>query len=391
MWIRKIERDLKKGVDSPMPTQVVSNEEFIPRPQTRATEAGRAPDRRDGRRAREEAQHGPPRVHGQLDGPGHLLPASNRVYGKVWDVDEAETLRARGDRREVAEGRVLHHRRAGALHQRHRAELPQQRVRPQHGLQAQGRRRGLQLQELRQGDVLRQRDEHGRDLRRADARDPARRRTARCSKARSATPPFAILPSWLMARSKKEINDLAGSQRALCQGNLAPNHYWDKTTNSIDKAATVRADGARGASSTGSTRGSGTATPIPARTGNGFQLDDDNAHVVLRGVAQARHEAVQRAQGLLLPVAHARPPRQPEGRREGGAAQSRLQLRRSITRRSSTARTSRTISTATSSTRRPATSRGTRADGHQEAQPEDEQRLSARSAASSTRWWSQTR
>ena len=30
----KIERDLKKGVDSPVPTQVVSNEEFIPRPQT---------------------------------------------------------------------------------------------------------------------------------------------------------------------------------------------------------------------------------------------------------------------------------------------------------------------------------------------------------------------
>src|SRR5262249_4495174 len=33
MWIRKIQRDLKRGVDSPMPTQVVSNEEFTPRPQ----------------------------------------------------------------------------------------------------------------------------------------------------------------------------------------------------------------------------------------------------------------------------------------------------------------------------------------------------------------------
>ncbi len=41
--------------------------------------------------------------------------------------------------------------------------------------------------------------------------------------------------------------------------------------------------------------------------------------VVLRAVAQARHEDVQRPQGLLLPVAHARPPGQPEGRREGGA------------------------------------------------------------------------
>ena len=34
MWIRKHERDRRKGVDSPMPTQVVSTEEFIPRPQS---------------------------------------------------------------------------------------------------------------------------------------------------------------------------------------------------------------------------------------------------------------------------------------------------------------------------------------------------------------------
>ena len=34
MWIRKGLRDFKKGVDSPMPTQIVSNEEFCPRPQS---------------------------------------------------------------------------------------------------------------------------------------------------------------------------------------------------------------------------------------------------------------------------------------------------------------------------------------------------------------------
>ena len=33
MWIRKVTRDRAKGVDSPIPTQVVSNEEFTPRPQ----------------------------------------------------------------------------------------------------------------------------------------------------------------------------------------------------------------------------------------------------------------------------------------------------------------------------------------------------------------------
>ena len=34
MWVPKWLRDRDKGVDSPMPTQVVSNEEFTPRPQT---------------------------------------------------------------------------------------------------------------------------------------------------------------------------------------------------------------------------------------------------------------------------------------------------------------------------------------------------------------------
>jgi len=33
MWIPKWQRDRARGVESPMPTQVVSNEEFIPRPQ----------------------------------------------------------------------------------------------------------------------------------------------------------------------------------------------------------------------------------------------------------------------------------------------------------------------------------------------------------------------
>ena len=35
MWIRKGDLDRAKGIDTPIPTQVVSNEEFIPRPQTR--------------------------------------------------------------------------------------------------------------------------------------------------------------------------------------------------------------------------------------------------------------------------------------------------------------------------------------------------------------------
>ena len=32
MWVPKYVRDEKKGVDSPIPTQVISNEEIYPRP-----------------------------------------------------------------------------------------------------------------------------------------------------------------------------------------------------------------------------------------------------------------------------------------------------------------------------------------------------------------------
>jgi hypothetical protein len=35
MWVPKWQRDRKQGVDSPVPTQAVSNEEFIPRPQNK--------------------------------------------------------------------------------------------------------------------------------------------------------------------------------------------------------------------------------------------------------------------------------------------------------------------------------------------------------------------
>ena len=34
MWIRKFHKDDEEDTRSPIPTQVVSNEEFVPRPQT---------------------------------------------------------------------------------------------------------------------------------------------------------------------------------------------------------------------------------------------------------------------------------------------------------------------------------------------------------------------
>ena len=76
--------------------------------------------------------------------------------------------------------------------------------------------------------------------------------------------------------ARKEINDLAGSQRALYQGNLAPNHYWDKTANAIDKAQCLE-QMERELKVYGISSWKWYCHTDPARTGNGFQLDDDNA------------------------------------------------------------------------------------------------------------------
>ncbi|MSV30188.1 MAG: hypothetical protein EXQ52_15805 [Bryobacterales bacterium] len=85
-----------------------------------------------------------------------------------------------------------------------------------------------------------------------------------------------VLPSWLMSQSKKQLNELSGSTRALCQGNLAPNHYWNKATNSIDKPALLdQMD--RELKLYGIDSWKWYCHTDPGQSGGGFQLDDDNA------------------------------------------------------------------------------------------------------------------
>jgi predicted TIM-barrel fold metal-dependent hydrolase len=85
-----------------------------------------------------------------------------------------------------------------------------------------------------------------------------------------------VLPSWVMSQAKNELNALAGSQRALCQGNLAPNHYWNKATNTADKAAVIE-QMERELQKYGINSWKWYCHTDPGQSGGGFQLDDDNA------------------------------------------------------------------------------------------------------------------
>ncbi|HMY74587.1 MAG TPA: hypothetical protein PLQ88_22395, partial [Blastocatellia bacterium] len=94
MWIRKALRDLKKGVDSPMPTQVVSNEEIIPRPQS---EPQKMVEQLIGEMSEVRAKKlGMQRRDFMRTSMGMAtcFLASNQVFGKCWEVDEIETWEA---------------------------------------------------------------------------------------------------------------------------------------------------------------------------------------------------------------------------------------------------------------------------------------------------------
>ena len=92
MWIPKFMRDEKKGVESPIPTQVVSNEEIIPRPQSQKqkhvehliNEWGAENARRLGMKRREFMR--------SSMGFATALLAMNHVHGNFWEVDPVEAF-----------------------------------------------------------------------------------------------------------------------------------------------------------------------------------------------------------------------------------------------------------------------------------------------------------
>ncbi len=273
MWIRKMQRDLRKGVDSPVPTQIVSNEEFIPRPQN---EAQKRVEHRIGELAAEKSKKlglDRRRFMATSMGLATCWMAMNEVYGKAFEVEEAETMEpaAAGEKWPKGEYFILdvqaHFTNGLALNFRNNEFMRNMGFQLKNDAEAYGFKNFVKEMFFdSETDMIIISGVPGREILR-DQQGKVPQGRARGG---------GILPSWLMSQAGREINDLAGSLRALWQGNLAPNHYWDRAANAPDKSATLEQMD-RELKQYGISSWKWYCHSDPGRSGGGFQLDDDKA------------------------------------------------------------------------------------------------------------------
>jgi hypothetical protein len=273
MWIRKADRDRRKGVDSPMPTQVVSTEEFIPRPQSEQQKKvehliNDMADKNSKRLSMSRRDY-----MGSSMGLAACFLASNAVWGKNFEVDEEEAMDEAAYKEKWPKDEFFimdvqtHFTNGIQLNFRNDEFVKNMGFTLKNDVESYSFRQ--YVKELFfdcDNNMVVISGVHGRENQKDAEGKPLE------GKARGG----GILPSWLMAEKKKFLNDMAGSQRALSQGNLAPNHYWDKVKNTVDKAATIeQMDRELNQYKIDSWKWY--CHTDPGRSGGGFQLDDDNA------------------------------------------------------------------------------------------------------------------
>ena len=273
MWIRKVQRDQNKGVDSPMPTQVVSNEEFIPRPQNQRQ---KHVEYLIGEMAAEKSKKlgmDRRRFMGSSMGLATCWLAMNQVYGKAFEVEEAEALEPAAAEEKWPKGEYFvldvqtHFTNGLALNFRNSDFVKSMGFSLTNDAAAYGYKNFLkEIFFDSETDMIVISGVPGRELLRDAAGKVPEGRDRR----------GGILPSWLMSQAAREINDLSGSVRAVCQGNLAPNHYWDKAANNLDKTATFEQMD-RELKQYGIASWKWYCHSDPGQSGGGFQLDDDKA------------------------------------------------------------------------------------------------------------------
>jgi len=275
MWIPKWQRDREQGVDSPVPTQVVSNEEFVPRPQT---EKQRQVEHLIGELAEEKARKlGMDRREFMRTSMGMATAflASNMVFGPNWDVDAAETLDAAAGAEKWPKGEYFiidvqtHFTNGMALAFRNAEFIRGMGFKLANDAAAYAFPNFVK-------ELFFDSDTGMVVISGVPGKEMNRGADGKILEGPARTPGLEgkILPSWLMSQRKREINDLAGSQRALCQGNCAPNHYWNRTTNNPDFPALFE-QMEREVKTYGIDSWKWYCHTDPARSGNGFKLDDE--------------------------------------------------------------------------------------------------------------------
>ncbi len=274
MWIRKFQRDRKKGVDSPMPTQVLSNEEFIPRPQSRKQ---KEVEFYIGQMAEEKSRKlGMDRrtFMASAMGMATCFLASNKVWGKVWDVTEAETFDPAAYQEKLPKGEFFildvqtHFTNGIALNFRTNEFVKNMGFNLKDDVASYSFSQFLkEIFFDSETEMIVISGVPGPPEKNKDDTGKVLEGSARAG---------GILPSWLMAQSRDKINQFAGSRRALSQGNLAPNHYWDHAKNAIDKERTI-AQMERELNEYKINSWKWYCHADPGRSGHGFQLDDDDA------------------------------------------------------------------------------------------------------------------
>ncbi|MEO8029184.1 MAG: amidohydrolase family protein [Bryobacteraceae bacterium] len=274
MWIRKGVRDYNKGVDSPVPTQLVSNEELIPRRQT--------PDQKKvenligemGTEAAKKIGWDRRKFMASTMGLATCFLAANKVYGEAFEVDEAEMYEpeATAEKFPKSEYFVMdvqaHFTNGFALPGFRNNEFM--------------KNMGFNLKEDAESYSFRtfvkemffDSDTDMVVISGVPGRERNKNQAGEVLEGRARG--GGILPSWLMSQSAKQINEMSGSVRSVAQGNLAPNHYWDKVNNKVDKAATIE-QMERELKMYGIKSWKWYCHTDPGQSGGGFQLDDDNA------------------------------------------------------------------------------------------------------------------
>ncbi len=279
MWVRKGDKDHANGVDCPIPTQVVSNEEFIPRPQTKRQKQIEDLTMEWGTRNAKKLGMSRRAYMASSMGIATAFLATNCVAGKdVWEVSEDEQFEPEAVEKALTGGKKgkyfvmdvqAHFSNGIPLGFRNSETARNMGFNLSDDVDAYSFRNFVKEMLIDSETSMivisgvpgreEQRGPDGREL--VDA---------------ERTPRGAILPSWLMSKSGRQINEIAKSQRALWQGNLAPNHYWNRETNTMDKAATLE-QMERELAMYGISSWKWYCHTDPGRSGNGFQLDDDNA------------------------------------------------------------------------------------------------------------------